>query len=109
MKNIHEERVIWNEVFYGETFDLRGRINYLRYDECIFVKCMLLMDKATEQVAFTRCTFKDCNVDQIDTDESRAIISSENTFERPLDEQRREFDERLAALLRERGRIIGSS
>jgi hypothetical protein len=102
MFEINEERVVWNEVFYAETFDFRSRLNFSRYDECIFVKCTLLMDADTEQIAFTGCTFKDCNIDRIDADDARGIVSKDNTFERPLDEQRKDFEERLAAVLSQR-------
>jgi hypothetical protein len=99
MATMYEERVIWNETFYSETFDFRGRINFRRYDECIFVRCTLLVDEATEQIAFTRCTFKDCNIDGVDADETRGVVSRDNTFERPLDEQRKDFEDHLAAVL----------
>jgi hypothetical protein len=82
MSEINEERVVWNETFYSETFDFRGRMSFCRYDECIFVKCTLLMDADTEQIAFTKCTFMDCNIDSIDADEARSVVSKENTFER---------------------------
>ena len=55
MPEVNEERVVWNEVFYAETFDFRGQINFCRYDERTFVKCTLLMDAETEQIAFTGC------------------------------------------------------
>jgi hypothetical protein len=58
MTTINEERVVWSEVFYAETFDFRSRLNFCRYDECTFVRCTLLIDHATEQLAFTGCTFK---------------------------------------------------
>jgi hypothetical protein len=102
MFEINEERVVWNEVFYAETFDFRSRLNFSRYDECIFVKCTLLMNADTEQIAFTGCTFKDCNIDRVDADDGRGIVSKDNTFERPLDEQRKDFEERLAAVLSQR-------
>lgn len=56
----------------------------------------------TKQIAFTKCTFKDCNLDSIDADEARGVVSKDNTFERPLDEQRQEFEERLTAALSQR-------
>jgi hypothetical protein len=62
----------------------------------------LICDKDTEQIAFTGCTFKDCNMYSIDADEARGIVSNDNTFERPLDEQRKDFEERLAAVLSQR-------
>jgi hypothetical protein len=102
MSTVYEEQVVWNEVFYAETFDFRGRLNFRRYDECIFVGCKLLMDAGTEQIAFTRCTFKDCNLDRINADEARGVVSRDNTFERPLDERRKDFEDRLAAVLNKR-------
>jgi hypothetical protein len=102
MTTINEERVVWSEVFYAETLDFRSRLNFCRYDECTFVRCTLLIDHATEQLAFTGCTFKDCNIDHIDADEARDIVSRDNTFHRPLEERRKEFDDRLAAVLRKR-------
>jgi hypothetical protein len=102
MPEVSEERVVWKETFYSETFDFRSRMSFRRYDECIFVKCTLLMDGGTEQIAFTGCTFKDCNIDSIDTDETRGVVSKGNTFDRPLDQQRKDFEERLAAVLSRR-------
>lgn len=102
MSTINEERVSWNQVFYAETFDFCSQMNFRRYDECIFVRCTLLMDDGTEQIAFTRCTFKDCNVDSIEADESRGIICRDNIFDRPLEEQAKEFNERLTAALSRR-------
>ena len=60
------------------------------------------MDADTEQVAFTGCTFKDCNIDGIEADQTRGIVAKDNTFERPLTEQRKDFEERLAAVLSQR-------
>jgi len=47
-----EERVVWNERFQGERFDFSGRIVFARFDRCEFVKCTLLIDDGTEQLAF---------------------------------------------------------
>jgi len=102
MTTINEERVVWSEVFYAETFDFRTRLNFCRYNECTFVRCTLLIDHGTEQLAFTGCTFKDCNIDHIDADEARGIVSRDNTFDRPLEGRRKEFDDHLAAVLRKR-------
>jgi hypothetical protein len=60
------------------------------------------MNEGTEQIAFTRCTFKDCNVDSIEPDGSRELVSRDNIFERPLEDQRKDFDERLEAFLSKR-------
>jgi hypothetical protein len=102
MPEVNDERVVWNEVFYSETFDFRGRVSFRRYDECIFVKCTLLMDAETEQIAFTKCAFKNCNIDSIDADEARGVVSKDNTFEPPLEEQRKDFEECRAAVLSQR-------
>ena len=75
MTTINEERVVWSEVFYAETFDFRSRLNFCRYDDCTFVRCTLLFDDGTEQIAFSGCTFKDCNIDPLDADEARGIVS----------------------------------
>jgi hypothetical protein len=48
-----DERVIYNERFQGVYFDFRGKSIFARYDHCEFVKCTLLMDLDTEQLAFT--------------------------------------------------------
>ena len=64
--------------FTAETFDFRSQVIFRRYDECIFGKCTLLMDVETEQIAFTRCTFKDCNIDSIGADEARGVVSKHN-------------------------------
>ena len=63
-----EERVIWNERFQGEQFDFRSKIIFTRFDSCEFVKCTLLIDHETAQLAFTECVFKDCNIDKLDWD-----------------------------------------
>jgi len=99
---IGEECVFWNETYYAETFDFRGRVNLRRYDECSFIKCTIFIDEGTEELAFTGCTFQNCNVDRIEQDEWRRIISKGNLFDRPLDEKRQEFDDQLAAALRNR-------
>jgi hypothetical protein len=102
MPHLHEERVLWNRVFVAETFDFRGRLNFCRFDECTFVKCTLLMDADTEQISFTGCTFKECNINAIEADEARSIASKDNTFERPLAEQRQDLAKRLNAALSQR-------
>ena len=66
-----EERIIYRERFQGVTFDFRGKSIFTRYDGCEFVKCTLLIDHATEQLAFTACVFADCNLDQLQPDEGR--------------------------------------
>ena len=103
MVSATDERVLWNETFYAETFDFRGGIQFRRFDECTFIRCTLLLDDGTEQIAFTQCTFKDCNIDHLDSDVARGIASVGNTFDKSLAEKRKEFDDHLAAILRRRG------
>lgn len=100
--DLREERVFWREKFFGETFDFTSRMLFWRFDACVFVDCTLLIDAATEQLTFTSCTFKDCNVDRIDADEARGLIARDNFFERPLNERKTDFDARLAEALRSR-------
>ena len=94
-----EERVIWNERFQGELFDFRGKIIFIRFDGCEFVKCTLLIDHETGQLAFTSCVFKDCNIDKLEPDEERGLYVKDNFFDRPLEERRAEFERRLAQVL----------
>src|SRR5260370_42328977 len=54
-----EERVIWRKRFQAQHFDFRGKSIFTRFDDCEFVKCTLLVDHETEQLAFTACVFKD--------------------------------------------------
>ena len=42
-----DERVIYRERFQGVYFDFRGKSIFARYDRCEFVKCTLLIDRAT--------------------------------------------------------------
>jgi hypothetical protein len=94
-----DERVIYRERFQGVSFDFRGKSIFTRYDRCEFVKCTLLIDHATEQLAFTACVFKDCNIDKLQPDEERGLYLIDNFFDRPLDERRAEFEIKLAQAL----------
>ena len=94
-----EERVIWSERFQAQHFDFRGKSIFTRFDDCEFVKCTLLVDHETEQLAFTACVFKDCNIDQLEADEKRGLYARDNFFDRPLEERRAEFENRLAQAL----------
>jgi hypothetical protein len=94
-----EERVIWRKRFQGQYFDFRGKSIFTRYDGCEFVKCTLLIDQDTEQLAFTRCVFKDCNIDKLEQDEERGLYVRDSLFDRPLEERRAEFENRLAQTL----------
>ena len=68
-----EERVIWRKRFHGQAFDLRGKSLFNRFDGCEFVKCTLLIDQDTEQLAFTGCVFKDCNIDRLEQNQERGL------------------------------------
>ncbi|MFL5238645.1 MAG: hypothetical protein ACJ8EL_13765 [Rhizomicrobium sp.] len=94
-----EERVIWRKRFQAEYFDFRGKSLFTRFDDCEFVKCTLLIDHQTEQLAFTACVFKDCNIDELEQDEKRGLYARDNFFDRPLEERRAEFESRLAQAL----------
>ena len=94
-----DERVIYRKRFQGVHFDFRGKSIFARYDCCEFVKCALLVDHATEQLAFTTCMFQDCNIDQLQPDEKRGLFVTDCLFERPLSERRAEFEIRLAEAL----------
>jgi len=59
----------------------------------------LLIDIATQQLAFTTCVFKDCNIDQLRSDEKRGLYAVNNVFDRPIDERRADFEKRLAQVL----------
>jgi hypothetical protein len=91
-----DERVIYRERFQGVHFDFRGKSVFTRYDRCEFVKCTLLIDQSTEQLAFTACVFKDCNIDKMEPDEARGFYVIDNFFDRPLDQRRADFENRLA-------------
>ena len=56
-------------------------------------------DLATEQLAFTACVFKDCNIDGLERDEARGFYVKDNFFDRPLEERRAEFENKLAEVL----------
>jgi hypothetical protein len=94
-----EERVIWRKRFQAQHFDFRGKSTFTRFDDCEFVKCTLLVDHETEQMAFTACVFKDCNIDKLEADEKRGLYARDNFFDRPLEERRAEFENRLAQAL----------
>jgi hypothetical protein len=99
MTAFFEERVSYAQSFFGATFDFRSQILFARFDACVFVNCTILIDTDTEQLAFTGCTFKDCNIDQLVPDEARALIVRDNIFERPIAERKADFEQRLAGAL----------
>lgn len=79
-----EERVIWRKRFHAQYFDFRGKSLFTRFDGCEFVKCKLLIDQDTEQLAFTGCVFKDCNIDRLEQNEEGGLYDGDNFFDRPL-------------------------
>jgi hypothetical protein len=87
-----EERVVYGERFQAAYFDFRGKSIFTRYDRCEFVKCTLLIDQATEQLAFTGCVFKDCNIDHLQPNEERGLYVTDNYFDRPLEGRRLDID-----------------
>ena len=99
MTDLGEERVFYAQRFYGDTFDFRSQVLFWRFDACTFVDCRFFIDEATEQLAFTDCVFKDCNIDHLKADEARAFIVRNNVFERPIADRKAEFDKRLAEAL----------
>jgi hypothetical protein len=97
--DLTEERIIYRERFQRVHFDFRGKSIFTRYDRCEFVKCALFIDEATEQLAFTGCVFKDCNIDKLEPDEARGLYVMDNFFDRPLDERRVDVEIGLAQAL----------
>jgi len=97
-----EERVVWRERYQSQHFDFRGKIIFARFDCCEFVKCTLLIDGDTRQLAFTKCVFKDCNIDRLEPDQERGLYMRDNFIDRPLLERRAEFEARLAEALTRR-------
>ena len=91
-----EERIIWRERFQAEYFDFRGKSLFRRFDCCEFVKCTLLIDHSTEQLAFTECVFKDCNIDKLEPDLRRGLYVQDNIFDRPLQQRHADLESRLA-------------
>jgi hypothetical protein len=68
----------------------------VRFDRCEFVDCILLVDLGTQQLAFTGCAFRDCNIDKLEPDEERGLYVKDNVFYRPLEERRLDLESRLA-------------
>jgi len=98
-KGPSEERVIYRKRFQACHFDFRGKSIFTRFDRCEFVKSTLLIDAATEHLAFTDCAFRDCNIDRLEADEARWLFASNNLFYRPLEERRADFENRLTQAL----------
>ena len=96
------ERVFFEKRYQSITFDFTGRALFARYDHCKFVKCEILIDEQTETLSFTRCEFQDCNIDSLQSNEERNLISRDNVFLMPIKEAQASFDKRLADALSHR-------
>ena len=99
MSEYLEERIIFAERFQARTLDFRGQFAFARYDECEFVKCTILIDDETENLAFTHCSFEDCNISELNPDTDRAIVTDDNIFKLPIEDRKADFDRRLTEAL----------
>lgn len=94
-----EERIVYSERFQARTLDFRGQLAFTRYDECEFVKCTILIDDQTENLAFTHCSFEDCNISELSPAPDRALLAEGNVFKLPIDVRKADLDERLSKAL----------
>lgn len=99
MSRYVEERIIFAERFQARTLDFCGQLAFARYDECEFVKCTILLDSETENLAFTHCSFEDCNISELQSDDTRAILASHNIFKLPIEARNADLEKRLTAAL----------
>lgn len=94
-----EERIIFQERFQARTLDFRGLMAFARYDECEFVMRTILIDDQAENLAFTHCSFEDCNISELRPDENRAFIAEDNIFKLPIEDRKADFDKHLTEAL----------
>ena len=94
------ERIFFEQRYQSVAFDFTSRTVFARYDCCKFVKCEIFIDELTENLAFTGCEFQDCNINDLQSDEQRNLISRENIFLLPIKELQEAFDKRLAGALK---------
>lgn len=94
-----EETIIYMARFQGSTLDFRGQLLFRRYDECAFVKCTILIDDETENLAFTGCSFEDCNIDELISRHAQGIVAEGNVFKLPIEQRKAELHLRLIAAL----------
>lgn len=99
MSHFLEERIIFAERFQARTLDFRGQLAFARYDECEFVKCTILIDDETENLAFTHCSFEDCNISELQTNTDRALLADDNIFKLPIEDRKADLDRRLTEAL----------
>lgn len=90
-----EERIVYLERFQGRTFDFRDQLLFVRYDECEFIKCTILMDHATESLAFTNCSFEECNLTELDSIADQGLVASGNNFKLPIEVRKADLHKRL--------------
>lgn len=94
-----EERVIYCERFQARTLDFRGQLVFSRYDQCEFVKCTLLIDDQTENLAITNSSFEDCNITELNPNSDRALVVDGNIFKAPIEARNADLDRRLTEAL----------
>lgn len=99
MGQSYEELTMFRERFQASTLDFRGRFAFVRYDECEFVKCTILIDQETQNLAFTHCTFEDCNISELNPDPERYLLAEHNVFRLPIETRKADFDKRLSEAL----------
>lgn len=90
-----EERIVYLERFQGRTFDFRDQLLFVRYDECEFVKCTILMDRTTESLAFTNCSFEECNLTELESIADQGVMASGNNFKLPIEVRKADLHKRL--------------
>lgn len=100
-----EERIIYLERFQGQTFDFRDQLVFARYDACEFVKCAILIDHNTENLAFTNCSFEECNLTELDSVADQGLFASGNNFKQPIEVRKAELHKRLVEALAASSRV----
>ena len=90
-----EERIVYLERFQGRTFDFRDQVVFVRYDDCEFVKCTILMDDTTESLAFTNCSFEECNLTELNFIVDQGLFARDNNFKLPIEVRKAELHKRL--------------
>ncbi|RYF38530.1 MAG: hypothetical protein EOO38_24625 [Cytophagaceae bacterium] len=91
----YEERVIYLKRFQGRTFDFRDQLLFARYDECEFVRCTILMDHTTGSLAFTNCSFEECNLTELKSIADQSLFASGNNFKLPIEVRKANLHNRL--------------
>ena len=94
-----EERIVHLKRFQGQILDFRSQLAFLRYDECEFVKCTILIDEETECLAFTHCSFEDCNISELNSHDDQGLVADGNVFKLPIEIRKIELHARLIEAL----------